>query len=331
MHVDDSIIFGNKKDIKEVIIHLERRFTVKTEGGLNDFLGCEIIMSDKKDKCWLLQPHLLKSLKKKYSNELKRARLPITPGTPGLVLHKLKGEENEEQKLSETEQKILQSGTGSLIYLLKHSRPELSNSIRELSKGIQQGGEAHMKEMIRIMKNMVHTRYQGLCIKPTWVKPISEWIITIVTDATSGQPELQGQSVLGIEVYLMNKLVVWKSKTSNLITLSSTEAEVYAATEGIKEALMIKDIMEWMGQLVKTPMKMYIDNRPALNIIRNNYTTKRTKHAAERQWFAKEQFQLGNVEPVHLKGTDISADLLTKNLSSDDFNKKNIFVSEIPE
>ena len=129
----------------------------------------------------------------------------------------------------------------------------------------------------------------------------------------------------------MNTLIVWKSKTSNLVTLSSTEAEVYAAIEGIKEALMIKDILEWMGQLVKRPMKMYIDNLPALNIIRNNYTTKRTKHAAVRQWFAKEQFQLGNVEPVHLKGTDISADLLTKNLSADDFDKKNISVIEIPD
>ena len=258
-------------------------------------------------------------------------RLPMTPGTPGLVLHKLKEEEDGNRKLNETEQKILQSGTGSLIYLLKHSRPELSNSIRELSKGMQQGGEIHMKEMFRIMKYIIHTRYQGLCIKPTWIKPLTEWVITIITDATSGQPQLQGQSVLGIEVYLMNTLVIWKSKTSNLVTLSSTEAEVYAAIEGIKEALTIKDILEWMGQLVKKPMKMYIDNLPALNIIRNNYTTKRTKHVAVRQWFAKEQFQLGNIEPIHLKGTEISADLLTKNLPADDFNKKNRSVYEIPE
>ena len=236
----------------------------------------------------------------------------------------MKGEENEEQKLSEAEQKILQSGTGSLIYLLKHSRPELSNSIRKLSKGMQQGGQTHMKEMFRFMKYVIHTRYQGLCIKPTWIKPISEWIITIVTNATSGQPELQGQSVLGT-------LVVWKSKTSNLVTSLSTEVEVYAVIEGIKRALTIKDKLEWMGLSVKKPMKMYIDNIPTLNIIKNNYTTKRTKHAAVRQWFAKEQFQMGNVEPVYQKGTDISADLLTKNLPVDDFNKKNISASEIPE
>ena len=105
VHVDDSIVFGNKDDIKEVIEHLERRFTVKTEGGLNNFLGCKIIMSEKKDECWLLQPHLLKSLKRKYANELSKMRLPMTPGTPGLVLHKLKEEEDGNRKLNETEQK----------------------------------------------------------------------------------------------------------------------------------------------------------------------------------------------------------------------------------
>ena len=65
VHVDDSIIFGDKDDIKEVIEHIERQFKVKTERRLNDFLGCEIIMSEEKDKCWLLQPHLLRSLKNK--------------------------------------------------------------------------------------------------------------------------------------------------------------------------------------------------------------------------------------------------------------------------
>ena len=187
-----------------------------------------------------------------------------------------------------------------------------------------------MKEMIRIMKYVMNTKYQGLCIKPTGQTPISEWTITIVTDATSGQPELNGQSVLGIEIYVMGTLVIWKSKTSNLVTLSSTEAEVYAAIEGIKEALTIKDILEWMGQKVKIPMKLYIDSIPALNIIRNNYTTKRTKYVAVRQWFAKEQFQLGNIEPIHKKGTEISADILTKNLIQEDFISKNINVKETP-
>ena len=52
--VDDSICFGHKEDIAEVIYFLSERFTVKTEGGLNDFLGCEILMDKTKSRCWLM-------------------------------------------------------------------------------------------------------------------------------------------------------------------------------------------------------------------------------------------------------------------------------------
>ena len=41
---------------------------------------------------------------------------------------------SEEEKLTDEEQASYQSGVGSLFYLLKHSRPDLSNSVRELSK-----------------------------------------------------------------------------------------------------------------------------------------------------------------------------------------------------
>ena len=330
--VDDSICFGHKEDIADVISFLNERFTVKTEGGLNDFLGCEILMDKTKSRCWLVQPHLIRSLIDKYGKSQPTNRVPLTPGTPGLILHKLKSNDDYDTMLETNEQKLLQSGTGSLIYILKHSRPELSNSIRELTKGMQQGGKKHLQEMYRIMRYIINTKYQALMIEPKFTrstKPI-EWIITIATDATSGQIQLEGQSVLGVKVYLMNTLIIWKSKTSNLVTLSSTEAEVHAAVEGIKEALTVKDILEWMGQTVQLPMKLYIDNIPALNIIRNNYTTKRTKHAAIRQWYAKEQFQLGNITPVHKRGIDLTADILTKNLNSADFHNKSRSVTEVP-
>ena len=169
-------------------------------------------------------------------------------------------------------------------------------------------------------------------INPIWKKGTipREWTITIVTDATSGQPQLEGQSVLGIEVYLMNTLIIWKSKTSNIVTLSSTEAEVQAAVEGIKAATVVKDVLEWMGLKVKLPMELYIDNLPAVNIIRNNYTTKLTKHAAIRQYYIKEQFQLGNVNPIHKRTDVLSADLMTKNLPYKDFMQKTRNVDEVP-
>ena len=167
--VDDSIVFGDKEDIADLVKTLNERFTVKAEGGLNDFLGCEIMMNKTKDKCWLHQPHLIKSLITKFGKSL-GTRIPKTPGTPGLVLHKVQDNDPESEKQNAEQHKRFQSGTGSLIYLLKHSRPELSNAIRELSKGMHQSGPHHIKELFRVIQYTISTKYHCLMINPKWKK-----------------------------------------------------------------------------------------------------------------------------------------------------------------
>ena len=55
-----------------------------------------------------------------------------------------------------------------------------------------------------------------------------------------------------------------------------------------------------------------------------------TKHAAVRQFYAKEQYQLGNILPIHKSTTELTADVLTKNLTYNEFVKKSTNVKEIP-
>jgi len=46
----------------------------------------------------------------------------------------------------EEEQKLYRSGVGMLLYLVKHSRQDLSNGTRELSQNMDKATEGHMKE-----------------------------------------------------------------------------------------------------------------------------------------------------------------------------------------
>jgi hypothetical protein len=72
-------------------------------------------------------------------------RVHATPGTPQKVLQSIKPE--NEEYLKKEEMKKYQSGVGSLLYLLKHSRPELSNPIRELLKCMNGANYNPMKEV----------------------------------------------------------------------------------------------------------------------------------------------------------------------------------------
>ena len=60
-------------------------FTIKIEGGLNNFLGYEILREKDKNECWILQRHLVNKLTIIFDNILKIVKKIYTPETPRRV------------------------------------------------------------------------------------------------------------------------------------------------------------------------------------------------------------------------------------------------------
>ena len=65
-----------------------------------------------------------------------------TPGTPGQGVLR---PETEEMKINAEKQKSFRSGVGMLLYLVKHSRPDIANATRELSKSMDGATEVGYK------------------------------------------------------------------------------------------------------------------------------------------------------------------------------------------
>jgi putative heme iron utilization protein len=53
-----------------------------------------------------------------------------------------------------------------LMYLVKHSRPDIANAARELTKVLDGATEAHWKAMMRIIKYVFDTKMHSLKLKP---------------------------------------------------------------------------------------------------------------------------------------------------------------------
>ena len=70
------------------------------------------------------------------------------------------------KKLLIEKHKKFRSGINNLIYLLKHSRPEFSNTIKELSRCFSGPSEKNKKEMIKVLKWIIDNLDIGLRIKP---------------------------------------------------------------------------------------------------------------------------------------------------------------------
>ena len=107
---------------------------------------------------------MIKKIIKTFKDEInKRVRLK-TPGTPGLGLIKVTETEN---MLPKDRHGRYRTGVGMLLFLIKHSRPDICNAVRELSKCLDGPNEAAYKEMLRVVKYVMDTKDRGLKIAPT--------------------------------------------------------------------------------------------------------------------------------------------------------------------
>jgi len=136
---------------------------------------------------WIGKPDLYKNLEKKFGNMLKGQRATETPSTPGFhVVRNIP----EAVFISDHDQKLYRSGVGMLLFLVKHTRPDLSNSTRELSKVMDKATEGHMKELCRVIKYTIDTENKGLKLRPEDTD--DKWRIKAYSDADfAGDKETQ--------------------------------------------------------------------------------------------------------------------------------------------
>ena len=114
--------------------------------------------------------------------------------------------------------------------MVKHSRPDIANAVRELSKVLDGPNEAAVKELKRVIKFVLDTKNYGLIINPKKNHDF-KWKLTIYTDSDWAGDKDTRQSVSGYVLFLMNVPILWKSKGQNTLALSSSEAEYYALSE----------------------------------------------------------------------------------------------------
>ena len=175
-------------------------------------MGCEILRDEREetDDCsHVLQPsHLIKKLEKTFGKLLKHERKTKTPRTPRTVQVVPK---EEDEKLDAQEHHWFRSGVGSLFHLLKHSRPELSNPMRELTRCMSGLGPENMKEMCCVIKWVLDHPNVGWKCQPQVEFDdcgVIKWRMTGMSDAMWGSNEEDGRSVMGHLLCFMGVLAV---------------------------------------------------------------------------------------------------------------------------
>jgi hypothetical protein len=282
---DDCLLVGDRQAILETIDLIKKGgFNVTVESTLKDYLSCEVLRSKDKRRAWIGQPHLMKKLEKTFGDLVKDMQVYRTPGTPGSGIIRPKG---DEVKLSPEEQKLYRSGVGMLLFLVKHSRPDIANAVRELSKVMDGATPAAMKELKRVIKYVLDTRDFGLKIEPT-VSANGLWQLIAFSDSDWAGDKDNRRSVSGYVIYFAGVPVLWRSRAQKSVALSSSEGEFYALAETAKEVKFIAQLLMSMGIQVEKPIVINVDNVGAIFMAENASSSNRTKHIDTRYWFVRE-------------------------------------------
>ena len=101
----------------------------------------------------------------------------------------------EDPSLDACIQNRYQQGVGSLMYLVKHSRPDISNPVRELSKGMKRANNSHLKSLHRLISFVVNTKERGLLIKPLMDGKM-DWKMEILVTVIGLQIETLGRVLM---------------------------------------------------------------------------------------------------------------------------------------
>ena len=161
VYVDDTMCVGDRKAIDELKKQLEQHFSIKDEGSMEEYVGCTVTRGNQ-GTLTMRQPHLLRKIEKEFGEEVDQVRAYSTPAGTRETIMKIKEKDNDLIGLEPSMQTRYRSGVGILLYLVKFSRPDISNSVRELSKVMDKATESHYRSLLRTIKYVLTTQNLSL-------------------------------------------------------------------------------------------------------------------------------------------------------------------------
>jgi hypothetical protein len=316
IYVDDGMLIGEEKAIKTFKKEIESKFVIKNLGELTEYIGVNI-KKTKDGSAQLTQMDIIKKLENTFGDEVESMMNYTTPMGPG---QRVVRPTEEDPLIDKEAQTKYRSGVGMLLYLLKHSRPEISNAVRELAKVMDGALPAHYKDLKRAVKYVIDTKTKAFEMKVNKDKANT---LEAYCDSDYGGDIDTRKSVTGYIVEYAGVPIAWKSRLQKSVALSSTEAEYYAISECVTEMMYCRNILEFLGIEIQLPMTLRVDNIGAIYLANNAFTGQRTKHIDARYHYVRNLIQ---AEPQILKiefvkTNDNKSDIYTKNVSGPLFEK----------
>ena len=314
-HVDDLKISHTSDDtISEIIKKLSTRFgklapLTVTRGKVHKYLGMTLdYRVDGKVKV-IITDNVDEILKDAPQELLKPSRDQArTPAGKDLF----DVDENSE-KLDDDKSEKFHSITYKLLFISKRGRPDIQVAVGFLCTRVNTSTIQDWKKLSRILRYLQNTRdlyltldVDDLCIF-TWYVDAS-YNVHVDSKGHSGWAGFFGGGVL-----------MCSSKKQSITSGSSTESELIAISDGLKDITWAYYFMEEQGYDM-SPSVIFQDNESTIKLAKNGRrSSNRTKHINNRFFRIHDKFKNDEIDLHYCASEGMWADGLTKPLQGKAF------------
>ncbi|KAG6977830.1 Retrovirus-related Pol polyprotein from transposon RE2 [Fusarium oxysporum f. sp. conglutinans] len=217
---------------------------------------------------------------------------------------------------SPEEREDYSSKTGSLMYGMTQTRPDLAFLLSVLSRYMSNPSPAHSRLNKRGLRYLQQTRDHGLVLGGVKKDPESAWSITAWADSDWKGDTVTGRSTFGWLVQLEGSTVSWRAKRHETVALSTTEAEYTALSQCARELAWTRNLFSELLLPLHMPIPLNGDNQGSLKLCRNPELHQRTKHIPLTEHHIREEVEAGNIDVQYVSTYEQVADGLTKPLNT---------------
>ena len=308
IYVDDCEIFGtDENQCMSIIECINQKFKLTEATELKWLLGIEIITTRKNkmkiNQICMSQKTYIDKMMKKFKlegDDVKPLKIPM-PVNLVLKIPDKSYNSTEERKY------LYQSMIGSMMYLAVCTRPDISFATGVLGRFASNPDQSHLDAAIRVLRYIKGTRNYEL----VFTKGNS--ILKAFSDADFAGTDEKCRSTTGSLLQLGNNAIHWKHSLQRLVALHSTESEILALLETVKEVVWTKKLLSDLKETEKI-IEIFVDNEPATKIANSIMSIKRTKHFNVKTHYIMQKVDEKEISVSWISTKDNKADIFTKTL-----------------
>ena len=326
-YVDDLLIVGINDEIiaqfKKDLAKGDENFVFTDGGDLDMYLGVQV--TKRKDgKLELTQPFLIDKIINTIIGKDTQLHISNIPASKELLYKDPDGEDRKHDF-------NYRQAIGMLTYLQGTSRPDIAMPVHQCARFSSNPKRSHEKALIKIVRYLKGTKDKGIILNADKSRGIECYVDASFAPGWRAEDANEASNLLsrtGYIIYYASVPVHWCSKMQSEITLSTAEAEYVALSQAMRETIPFMRLMTELDvvfplNLPKPKMfcKVFEDNEACISMATNTKFTPRTKHIGLKYHHFRSWVDKKLIDIIHVDTKEQFADMLTKPLDLQSFEK----------